>query len=70
MPPQQFRGISRGDDFLNVQELGRTVRQELDELPEGNEGTIEALQESVRQNRKGDKVMLCDELKAYTYDDI
>ena len=34
----------------------------LNELPEGKQGTFEALQESVRQNRKGDKVM--NELKA------
>ena len=34
----------------------------LNELPEGKQGTFEALQESVRQTRKGDKVM--NELKA------
>lgn len=39
----------------------------LNELHEGNQGTIEALQESVRQNRKGDKVMKCDEMKPLVF---
>ena len=38
------------------------------ELPEGNQGTFEALQESVRQNRKGDKVLsLKDDEKGFYY---
>lgn len=42
--------------------------KELDELPEGNQGTIEALQEIVRPNRKGDKVMsLKDDEKGFYY---
>ena len=38
---------------MHTANINKFIGMTLDELPEGNEGTIEALQESVRQNRKG-----------------